>query len=74
MKLKVQSTATVHGDLAPSEFRIQANAKAFRVLSDNLYSDKVWAVIRELIANAVDAHKAPGKSEAAHALGPNVLC
>lgn len=63
MRLNVQNTAEIRGDLAPSEFKIQASAKAFRILSDNLYSDKVWAVVRELVANAVDAHKAAGKED-----------
>ena len=73
MKLNIQSTATISGDLAPSEFKIQANAKAFRVLSDNLYSDKIWAVIRELVANAVDSHKAAGQSRKVKVKLPTVL-
>lgn len=44
-------------------FTIQATAKAFKILSDGLYSDKVTAVIRELSCNAHDAHVAVGKVE-----------
>lgn len=37
-------------------FQIKATGKAFRILSDGLYSDKIRAVIRELSCNAYDAH------------------
>ncbi len=42
-------------------FRIQANARAFSILSSNLYTDKIKAVIRELSCNAWDSHVAAGK-------------
>ena len=42
-------------------FAITATGKAFRVLSDGLYSDKITAVIRELGCNAYDSHVAAGK-------------
>lgn len=38
------------------EFRIAANPKAFDLLSSNIYTHKVRAVIRELSCNAYDAH------------------
>jgi hypothetical protein len=41
---------------ADGAFTITTSAKAFKILSDNLYSDKVRAVIRELSCNAYDAH------------------
>lgn len=37
-------------------FMIEQNAKAFEVLSSNLYSNKIKSVIRELGCNAYDAH------------------
>lgn len=43
-----------------STFQIQSSAKAFKILSSNLYKDKITAVIRELSTNAVDAHIANG--------------
>lgn len=43
-------------------FSIAASAKAFEVLSSNLYQNKLLAVIREISCNAADAHKAVGKS------------
>lgn len=44
-------------------FKIKATAKAFKILSDGLYSDKILAVIRELACNAYDAHVAAGHPE-----------
>lgn len=37
-------------------FAFKNSAKAFKILSDSLYMDKVQAVIRELSTNAYDAH------------------
>jgi len=41
-----------------SGFKIQASAKAFEILSSNIYTNKVKAVIREISCNAHDAHVA----------------
>lgn len=41
-------------------FSIAASAKAFEVLSSNLYQNKILAVIREITCNAADAHTAAG--------------
>ena len=46
-----------------SQFQIKTTSKAFRILSDGLYSDKVSAIIRELSCNAVDAHVLAGKTQ-----------
>lgn len=43
-------------------FTIAATGKAFRILSDGLYSDKITAVIRELSCNAYDSHIAASKN------------
>jgi hypothetical protein len=45
------------------EFKIRNSAKAFKILSDGLYSNKIRAIIRELSCNAVDSHVGAGKSE-----------
>lgn len=37
-------------------FSISAGAKAFKILSSNIYKNKIRAVVRELVCNAVDAH------------------
>lgn len=48
---------------ATGEFKIRNSAKAFKILSDGLYSNKIKAVIRELSCNALDSHVAAGKKE-----------
>jgi hypothetical protein len=44
-------------------FTIRADAKAFRVLIDSLYSNKPLAIIRELSSNAYDSHVLAGIME-----------
>ena len=57
MKLHTQvKTIEKSGVLEDSSFSIEASAKAFFILSDGLYSNKVKAVIRELSTNAYDSH------------------
>ncbi len=43
------------------DFQIASSAHAFKILSDALYRDKEFAVTRETICNAKDAHIAAGK-------------
>lgn len=45
------------------EFRIKASAKAFKLLSSNLYSDKPLAIVREIGCNALDSHFMAGKAD-----------
>lgn len=54
---------TTGGVLASTHFTIKANGKAFKVLIDGLYSDKIRAVVRELWTNAHDSHIAAGCTE-----------
>jgi len=44
-------------------FSIEAHSISFRILSDQLYSDKILAVVRELCCNAFDAHVDGGKKD-----------
>lgn len=37
-------------------FTIATSAKAFSILSDRMYRDKIGAVVREITCNAIDAH------------------
>lgn len=53
---EVKSTATAHGFSGSENFSIKASSKAFKILSDNIYKDKIAAIIRELSTNAIDAH------------------
>lgn len=43
-----------------SAFTIQASPKVFKILSSDLYTNKVRAVVRELITNMIDAHHLNG--------------
>lgn len=51
------------GDFEESKFSIEASSKAFFILSDGLYSNKILAVIRELSTNAYDSHVDAGKQD-----------
>ena len=57
MKLQ-QNTNTIvrSGSFEESNYTIEASAKAFSILSDGLYANKIEAVIRELSTNAYDSH------------------
>lgn len=64
MKLDVAVNETVLSNVGTTgEFRIRNSAKAFKILSDGLYSNKIRAIIRELSCNAVDSHVAAGKAD-----------
>lgn len=61
--MKLQTTYNVENNLTGMEtntFSIAANAKAFRLLLDGLYTNKIRAVIRELWTNAYDSHLEAG--------------
>lgn len=53
----------VCGNFKTSGFKIQASSKAFDILSSNIYTHKVRAVVREISCNAVDSHKAAGNPD-----------
>lgn len=46
-----------------SKFTIAASAKAFKILSNSLYTNKIRAVVRELGCNAYDSHVANGNPD-----------
>jgi len=63
MKLDVAVNEVVLSNVGTTgEFRIRNSAKAFKILSDGLYSNKIRAIIRELSCNAVDSHVGAGKA------------
>ena len=53
----------VHGGKEQSSFSIVMNAKAFKVLSSTLYSNKIGSIVREISCNAYDAHVAAGNAD-----------
>jgi len=64
MKLHtVNNTIEQSGEFQTSNFKIEATAKAFKILSDGLYSNKIKAVVRELSTNAYDSHVDAGHPE-----------
>jgi len=64
MKLHTKTnTITKSENFVESNYSIDATAKAFAILSDGLYSNKILAVVRELSTNAYDSHVAAGCPE-----------
>lgn len=64
MKLhEIDSNIETSGVTETSSFSIAMNRKAFRVLSDNLYSNKIGSIVREISCNAYDAHVMAGKKD-----------
>jgi len=57
----VSNTISVGNLNQVEDFKIAVNGKAFRILLDGIYPNKIRAVIRELCTNAFDAHVAAGK-------------
>jgi hypothetical protein len=51
------------GNFEESKFSIEASSKAFFILSDGLYSNKILAVVRELSTNAYDSHVEANKAD-----------
>lgn len=57
MKLKIdERQAERDGALTEKVFNVKSSPQAFKILADNLYSNKNRAVIRELACNSHDAH------------------
>ena len=57
---QIQRIGNITGDAV---FKIKASSKAFKILSSQLYSNKILAVVREYSTNAVDSHIQAGKSD-----------
>ena len=64
MKIENLTHTLERGGLgAERTFRIQTNARAFQILSKNLYTRLIEAVVRELSCNAWDSHVAAGTTD-----------
>lgn len=64
MKLAQEQINVISSGIeSKSNFSIKSNLKAFKILSDQLYSDKIKAVIRELSTNASDEHRLCNKAD-----------
>lgn len=53
----------VIGETSEQDFTIKATGKAFRVLIDGLYSNKIESMVRELCSNAWDSHVVAGNAD-----------
>lgn len=63
MKLdNISEAVQTRGGSQAAQFAIACNGKAFRVLSDTLYQNKIGSIVRELSCNAYDAHVAAGNT------------
>lgn len=51
------------GNVTINKFKITPSAKAFKILSSGLYSDKILAIVRELSTNAYDSHVAANNKD-----------
>ena len=60
---EAKKNVVVSGDFEQTQFKLKADPKAFNILSDKIYTNKVKAVIREISTNAYDAHIAAGNDE-----------
>lgn len=58
----VKNFVSASGMQETSSFTIKTSSKAFKILSDGLYSNKIEAVVRELSCNAWDAHVVIGNT------------
>lgn len=57
MKLHQEDQVIYGNTSSATSFKISSSAKAFKILSSNLYKNKIRAIARELICNALDAHR-----------------
>ena len=57
------TTTTNLNEQTKTQFKIKTSAKAFKILSNQLYKDKPAAIVRELSANAADSHRAANKHD-----------
>jgi hypothetical protein len=63
MKLAETTREVITNTDNKHDFRIQANAKMFQILSSKIYSYPLAAIVREISCNAYDAHVEAGKSD-----------
>lgn len=74
MKTAVKETTFEHSTVESSSvFKIKESGKAFRILIDGIYSDKIPSCVRELSTNAFDSHIAAKNSAAFYVHCPTDL-
>lgn len=60
---KTSTVSNTLSGLETREFTIKVDERSFRLLIDDLYANKIRAVLRELCTNARDSHKAAGNAD-----------
>lgn len=60
---EVKGDVKVSGNIQARAFTIMASKKAFEILSSNIYTNKIRAIIREISCNAKDSHIAAGQTK-----------
>ncbi len=57
-----QGTSLIQGEVESVEMSVSQKglAKMTRLLRDQIYTHKAWAVVREIVANAIDEHEKHG--------------
>ncbi|QQV89461.1 RIIA protein [Proteus phage SJ_PmiM] len=73
MKLHNTNEIMLGSNKTSTKFTIATSAKAFKVLSQNLYTNQIRAIIRELSCNAADAHTLLGHFKPFDITLPSVL-
>lgn len=63
MKLESQNEQVFGNSGQRTSFTIGASSKAFQILSSGIYKNKIRAIVREVICNAVDAHSLNGTAK-----------
>ena len=60
---EAKKDVVVNGNFESTQFTVKTDPKAFNILSDKIYTNKVKAVIRETSTNAWDSHVEAGNPE-----------
>lgn len=60
MKAETQTRKVATSTTQAKDFSIKANGKAFRILIDGLYENKIQSIVREIWSNALDSHVEAG--------------
>lgn len=60
MKTQTEARVVTTASTESRDFTIKANGKAFRILIDGLYENKIQSIVREIWSNALDSHAAAG--------------